>query len=185
MERGPELSILTSNDLQATSTHQIGLAGADDPARLKERLDGLEARHRELTTSAARARKGGNSKNLGVHVAVHYDDEARLVQKEIEGVRLDLARARVKATIKISASKIIIDLHWTTTAQAITLANESLTDHVPSQACPVEFITGRGNHSAGGIAVLGPAVRNALIQEGWNVSSLPAGLVVYGRSPDY
>lgn len=51
-------------------------------------------------------------------------------------------------------------------------------------ACPVEFITGRGNHSAGRIAVLGPAVRSALIEDGWNVSSLPAGLVVYGRSPD-
>jgi hypothetical protein len=72
---GPELSILAPDDLDATFTHQIGFAKANDLVRLKERLDELETRHRELTTSAARARRGGNSKNLGVHVAVYYDGE--------------------------------------------------------------------------------------------------------------
>ena len=70
-----ELSILAPNDLQATSIHQIGFAGGRDLARLKERLDDLETRHRELTTSAARVRKGNNKKNLGVHVALYYDEK--------------------------------------------------------------------------------------------------------------
>src|SRR6266446_5954569 len=37
----------------------------------------------------------------------------------------------------------------------------------------MEFITGRGIHSAGGKAVLGPAVYGALIEGGWNASTLP------------
>jgi len=45
----------------------------------------------------------------------------------------------------------------------------------------MQIITGRGNHSVGGVAVLGPAVYDALIKEGWNMSRSPAGLVVYGR----
>jgi hypothetical protein len=45
----------------------------------------------------------------------------------------------------------------------------------------MEFITGRGIHSAGGKAVLRPAVYGALIKDGWNVSTLPAGIIVYGR----
>ncbi|KAI9510027.1 hypothetical protein F5148DRAFT_1182692 [Russula earlei] len=139
-------------------------------------------RHKELTTSAARARKGGNSKNLGIHVAVYYEEKARLVQEEVETARLDIARARVNATKRTTASKTIIDLHSTTTAQAIILSKECLRDHVASQTCPVEFITGRGNHSVGGRAVLGPAVHDALVADGWDVSPLPAGLIVNGRS---
>jgi hypothetical protein len=48
----------------------------------------------------------------------------------------------------------------------------------------MQIITGRGNHSVGGVAVLGPAVYDALIKEGWNASRSPAGLVVYGRVQD-
>ncbi len=45
----------------------------------------------------------------------------------------------------------------------------------------MEFITGRGIHSAGGKAVLRPAVHGALIKDGWNASTLPAGIIVNGR----
>jgi hypothetical protein len=51
-------------------------------------------------------------------------------------------------------------------------------------ACPMEFITGRGIHSAGGKAVLGPAVYGGLIKDGWNASTLPAGIIVHGRLHD-
>jgi hypothetical protein len=45
----------------------------------------------------------------------------------------------------------------------------------------MQIITGRGNHSVGGIAVLGPAVYDALIKDGWNASRSSASVVVYGR----
>jgi hypothetical protein len=46
---------------------------------------------------------------------------------------------------------------------------------------PMRFITGRGNRSVGGKGVLGPAVYNALIEDGWNVSMFAGGLTVRGR----
>ena len=44
----------------------------------------------------------------------------------------------------------------------------------------LRIITGRGTHSAHGIPVLAPVLRNWLEQEGWNVSSFDGGLVVQG-----
>jgi hypothetical protein len=46
---------------------------------------------------------------------------------------------------------------------------------------PMRFITGRGNRSAGGKGVLGPAVYNALIEDGWDVSKFSGGLTIRGR----
>lgn len=46
---------------------------------------------------------------------------------------------------------------------------------------PMRFITGRGNRSAGGKGVLGPAVYNALMEDGWNVSMFAGGLTIRGR----
>ena len=48
-------------------------------------------------------------------------------------------------------------------------------------AHPMRFITGRGNRSVGGKGVLGPAVYNALIEDGWNVSKFAGGLTIRGR----
>ncbi len=49
-------------------------------------------------------------------------------------------------------------------------------------AHPMRFITGRGNHSVGGKGVLGPAVYDALIEDGWDVSIFAGGLTVRGRA---
>jgi hypothetical protein len=45
----------------------------------------------------------------------------------------------------------------------------------------MQFITGRGKHSVGGKAVLRPAVYNALVKDGWDVSTFGAGVTVRGR----
>lgn len=49
-------------------------------------------------------------------------------------------------------------------------------------AKPLRIITGRGAHSANGVGVLKPAVRNALVRDGWNVSVWNGGLVVRGQT---
>lgn len=49
-------------------------------------------------------------------------------------------------------------------------------------ANPLRIITGRGTHSANGVGVLKPAVRNALVRDGWNVGVWDGGLVVRGRT---
>jgi hypothetical protein len=93
-------------------------------------------------------------------------------------------------------------LHYTTAAQAVILAKEFLKDYGASEselvrlhildvghrqreiiivAHPMQFITGRGNRSVGHKPVLGPAVYNALVDDGWDVSTIDAGLTVRGR----
>ena len=71
------VSILASSDSHGTSTRQTGFARDMDPARLKERRDGLEVRLREASMSAARAWKRGNSKNMGKQVALYHVEEVR------------------------------------------------------------------------------------------------------------
>lgn len=178
------VSNLASSDSHGTPTHQSGFVRDMDPARLKERRDDLEARLREASMSAARAWKRGNSKNVGKQVALYHVEEVRRLQEELKDAALDAARARVNAKKKTTTSGTVIDLHYTTTAQAVTLAKECLRDYGASNTCPMEFITGRGIHSAGGKAVLGPAVYGALIKDGWNASTLPAGIIVHGRLHD-
>jgi len=133
---------------------------------------------------AARAWKGGNSKNVGRQVARYHVEEVRRLQEELKDAALDVARARVNSTKQITTSGTTIDLHYTTAAQAVILANEYLRDYGASDICPMQIITGRGNHSVGGKAVLGPAVHDALIKDGWNVSRYPACLVVRGHRRD-
>ena len=49
-------------------------------------------------------------------------------------------------------------------------------------ANPLRIITGRGTHSANGVGVLKPAIRNALVKDRWNVGVWDGGLVVRGRT---
>jgi hypothetical protein len=46
---------------------------------------------------------------------------------------------------------------------------------------PLRIITGRGNHSAGNVSVLGPFLTNALRAEGWSVHKMDGGIVVNNR----
>ncbi len=48
-----------------------------DLARLKARRDDLETGLREASMSAARAWKKGNSKNMGIQVAMYHAEEVR------------------------------------------------------------------------------------------------------------
>jgi hypothetical protein len=49
-------------------------------------------------------------------------------------------------------------------------------------ANPLTVITGKGTHSAGGVGVLGPAVKSALVADGWHLSQRDGALIVRGRS---
>lgn len=49
-------------------------------------------------------------------------------------------------------------------------------------ARPLRIITGRGTHSVNGVGVLAPAVKSALLGDGWAVGSFEGGLVVRGKS---
>ena len=47
----------------------------------------------------------------------------------------------------------------------------------------MKIITGRGVHSRNRVGVLRPAVKNALMEDGWNVVLWDGGLVVKGKKP--
>lgn len=74
-----------------------------------------------------------------------------------------------------------IDLHGATVSEAVEITRKIMADTSPTPAKPLKIITGRGKHSANGVGVLGPAVKNALVEDGWNVDKWSAGLVVRGR----
>ncbi|KAH9066900.1 hypothetical protein EDB87DRAFT_1588820 [Lactarius vividus] len=169
------------NDMSKTRTYQIGSESYKDSEKLKQRLKYLEGRLTETHVSAARAWKGANSKNRGKEVALYHVDEARKLREEVKSAALDIARARVAATKKTDASFTTIDLHYTTISQAVILAKEFLGEYGASDVRPMRFITGRGNRSVGGKGVLGPAVYNTLIEDGWNVSMFAGGLTIRGR----
>ncbi|KAI9440772.1 hypothetical protein H4582DRAFT_1494730 [Lactarius indigo] len=173
------------NDTSKMRTYQIGSEKHKDSEKLKQRLKYLEERLTETHVSAARAWKGANSRNRGKEVALYHVDEARKLREEVKSAALDIARARVGATKKTDASLTTIDLHYTTISQAVILAKEFLGEYGASDVRPMRFITGRGNRSVGGKGVLGPAVYNALIEDGWNVSMFAGGLTIRGRIGSY
>ena len=75
-----------------------------------------------------------------------------------------------------------IDLHGATVSEAVEIIRGIVAETPPTAARPLKIITGRGKHSANGVGVLGPAVKNALVEDGWNVEKWSAGLVVRGRT---
>ena len=52
--------------------------------------------------------------------------------------------------------------------------------YIFGQIAPMRIITGKGTHSAGRVSVLKPALRSALMEDGWFVTAWDAGLVVRG-----
>lgn len=47
---------------------------------------------------------------------------------------------------------------------------------------PLRIITGRGNHSAGNVSVLGPFLTNSLKAEGWGVHKMDGWIIVNNRT---
>ena len=57
--------------------------------------------------------------------------------------------------------------------------------HIRFPGKPLTIITGRGKHSTNGIGVLSPAVKSALIEDGWDVGMFDGGLIVKGKKGLY
>ena len=100
-----------------------------------------------------------------------------------------------------------LDLHGTTAAEAIAIVQETLREYGTTPSTfhpysgnqppfltshphnssffqiekPLEIITGRGTHSVNKIGVLKPAIKKALVEEGWSVGSWDGGLIVHGK----
>ncbi|KAI5124265.1 hypothetical protein M0805_005114 [Coniferiporia weirii] len=149
----------------------------------KGRIDACRARRNEALRTASRHWAGGSARTRGGEVALFYALEAQRHQAEARRLQLDAARELVEGKRFTTANHDTIDLHYCTVTEALALVREVLDEGWASPARPLHVITGRGTHSTGGVAVLGPALKNALERDGWSVGRRgEAGLLVKGQA---
>ncbi|KIK07840.1 hypothetical protein K443DRAFT_128933 [Laccaria amethystina LaAM-08-1] len=135
----------------------------------------------ELLREAARMWQKGNKKTRGGEVAFYFAERAREFQEMARQETLNAARAMVESRRLASRDQDTVDLHGTTVSEAVVIIKETLRIQAASQNKPLKIITGRGSHSVNQVSVLKPAVRKALVEDGWNVASWDGGLVVRGK----
>ncbi|KAH0836477.1 hypothetical protein J3R83DRAFT_8086 [Lanmaoa asiatica] len=170
---------------------------------LRRRMATTLRKRDELLREASKAWSRGNSKTRGGEVALYFaervrrgwvllldglltplriDQQARDFQELARREALNEARIMVESKRSAAADHNTVDLHGTSISEAIVIVKEILEHEVCSAMNPLRIITGRGTHSANGVGVLKPAVRNSLVRDGWNVGVWDGGLVVRGRT---
>ncbi|KAI6010861.1 hypothetical protein F5J12DRAFT_822126 [Pisolithus orientalis] len=135
----------------------------------------------ELLREASRAWRSGNAKSRGGEIAQYFAERARETRERAKREALDEARRMVETKRYKSTDSNTLDIHGTNVWEATTIVKEVLQREGCTPSKPLRIITGRGNHSANRVGVLKPAVKNALVRDGWNVSIWEGGLVVRGR----
>ncbi|KAF9460544.1 hypothetical protein BDZ94DRAFT_1299845 [Collybia nuda] len=163
-----------------------GQGGKGDVGELGEyrRKMGESMRKRnELLREATRMWQKGNSKTRGGEVAFYFAERARAFQELAKNEALNAARTMVESKRVLSNNPDSVDLHGTTASEAIVIMKEILQSQGSSQTQgkPLKIITGRGSHSVNQVSVLKPAVKKALVEDGWIVGAWDGGLVVRGR----
>ncbi|TFK52024.1 hypothetical protein OE88DRAFT_1658783 [Heliocybe sulcata] len=167
----------------------LGKGGKGDVGELKPRdlrkvarTEEFRMKRNEALREASRYWQSGSAKTRGGEVAFYFAERAREYREMERAAALDAAKSMIEEKRARSMDKKTLDLHGTTITEAVVIVKDILRTEAPSPAKPLHVITGRGNHSANRVGVLGPAVRAALEEDGWNVSSFDGGLVVRGRS---
>ncbi|KAK1224140.1 hypothetical protein PQX77_012944 [Marasmius sp. AFHP31] len=160
----------------------IGKGGKGDVGELSDRIQDSLRKRNEMLREASRMWQRGNKKTRGGEVALYFAERAREFQEMARKDSLDVARLTVESKrLAQGGDPNTIDLHGTTVVEGIQIAKETLQAMRCTSNNNLKIITGRGNHSAGQVSVLKPAVRKALVEDGWVVSSWDAGLIVRGR----
>ncbi|EJF64082.1 hypothetical protein DICSQDRAFT_178599 [Dichomitus squalens LYAD-421 SS1] len=140
----------------------------------------LQEQRRAALREAGKAWQKGNSKNRGGEIAFYFAERARELQEQVQKEQLQRAREMVMGSRSVKIHSDLIDLHGLIVVEAVAISREYLSEYFNDK--PVKIITGRGNHSSNGVGVLGPAVKNALVSDGWIVDTIDGGLVVRGHS---
>ncbi|KAK0497351.1 hypothetical protein EDD18DRAFT_1352195 [Armillaria luteobubalina] len=165
------------------SDNGIGKGGKGDVRELEEYRKQIKESKRkrdEMLKEAALMWQQGNSKSRGGEAAMYYAERARELQEMAKKDAMHVAYMMVDARRAASNECNTVDLHGTTAAEAIYVVKEML-EAIDLTTKPLKIITGRGSHSVNQVSVLKPAIRTALIEDGWAVSSWDAGLIVRGR----
>ncbi|KAH9940867.1 uncharacterized protein BXZ73DRAFT_42487 [Epithele typhae] len=152
---------------------ELGAAGAG--RRTWELLE----RRRVALREAGKAWQKRTARNHSGEIAFYFAERARELQQEAQREQLDSAREMVMRSRKTLPNYDVIDLHGTIVVEAVAISRQYLVEYwTPGKQ--LRIITGRGSHSRNGVGVLGPAVKNALIADGWSIIAIEGGLVVEG-----
>ncbi|KAK0203081.1 hypothetical protein DFS33DRAFT_1344848 [Desarmillaria ectypa] len=165
------------------SGNGIGKGDKDDVGEIdqyRKRISENMRKRDEMLKEAALMWQRGNSKSRGGEVAMYYAERARELQEMAKKDAWHVAYMMVDARRVASNEPNTVDLHGTTAAEAIYVVKETL-ETIDISTKPLKVITGRGSHSVNQVSVLKPAIRMALIENGWSVSSWDAGLIIRGR----
>ncbi|KAF9647425.1 hypothetical protein BDM02DRAFT_3117142 [Thelephora ganbajun] len=146
-----------------------------------QRIAQLHKNRNRILREATRYWKGGNTGNRGGEVAQYFAERAREIQIQAKADELQIVRDMVYRTRNNVNGCTSIDMHGATLVEAHQIVQEMIYDNPPTNAKPLKIITGRGKHSANGVGVLRPAIKNRLTELGWDVSSFDGGLVVRGQ----
>ncbi|KAH9479696.1 Smr domain-containing protein [Psilocybe cubensis] len=169
------------NGKKTTRTSRSNSIAASSNPDFRLRMNEAMRKRNDALREAARMWQRGNSKSRGGEIAFYFAERAREFQELAKTEALNAAREMVSEKRNNSQNKDTVDLHGTTVAEAIAIVKEILKNEgsTISQAKPLKIITGRGSHSHNQISVLKPAVRKALVEDGWTVGSWDGGLIVF------
>ncbi|KFY38380.1 hypothetical protein V494_04372 [Pseudogymnoascus sp. VKM F-4513 (FW-928)] len=136
----------------------------------------------EAFNQATAAYRRGKSDRLMGGAAAYYSS----VGRDFDAKAKSATSAEADATAARQATASQLDLHGIGVADAVRIAREKVTawwvgmgDRVNGHA-GYKIITGKGTHSEGGVARVGPAVSRMLIREGWRVEVGSGSMVVTG-----
>lgn len=167
------------------SGNRYGKGGKGDVGELSSSNNKIREHRRrqeEYLKQAAKMWQRGDKKTRGGEIAFYYAEKAREFQEMAKNEALENARIMVDSKRSFTGKYDEIDLHGTTVFEAVTIVKEILQDINCSPSQPLKIITGKGTHSTNKVAVLRPAIKNALLNDGWSVGTWDAGLVVRGRN---
>ncbi|KFY84635.1 hypothetical protein V500_09141 [Pseudogymnoascus sp. VKM F-4518 (FW-2643)] len=138
-------------------------------------------RNEAFNQATAAYRKGKSDRLMG-GAAAYYSS----VGRDFDAKAKSAVSAAANATAARQATASQLDLHGIGVADAVRIAREKVTswwvglgDRVNGHR-GYKIITGKGTHSEGGVARVGPAVSRMLIREGWRVEVGSGSMVVTG-----
>ncbi|KIY67796.1 hypothetical protein CYLTODRAFT_396482 [Cylindrobasidium torrendii FP15055 ss-10] len=144
----------------------------------QRRMSESMRKREDMLREASRAWNKGRGRARGGEVALFFAERARQFQEMAKKDALELALLDVQSRM---TDPYTVDLHGTTAVEGVYVVREIVKHLDVAGGKPLTVITGRGSHSVNNTSVLKPAVRKALTEDGYTVSSWDAGLHISRR----
>ncbi|ELR05644.1 hypothetical protein VC83_07631 [Pseudogymnoascus destructans] len=180
----PDLSGPSESKLKPKSHNAVYTDGQSSQQTSAYATDGKDyktLRNEAFNQATAAYRKCKSDRLMG-SAAAYYSS----VGRDYDAKAKSAVSATADATAARQSTTSQLDLHGIGVADAVRIARETVTawwvglgDRVNGHG-GYKIITGKGTHSEGGVARVGPAVSRMLIREGWRVEVGSGSMVVTG-----